>query len=108
VAPVTALSAVLQLVDEAVVDVVTTVGYVEEDVDLLHVLHEAAGDGGAGWPGLGRSVDNSGVDVSGGDGGGRGGQGLQAGHLCQEGEEEQHVDHYKSQQRLTSRVAGRV
>merc|ERR1711997_280441 len=63
VTPVSSLSAVLQLSDETVVDGVTTVGDVEEDVDLLHVLHEAAGDGGAGAAGLGWSVDNSGVDI---------------------------------------------
>jgi len=115
VAPVSALSAVLQLPDETVVDGVTTVGDVEEDVDLLHVLHEAAGDGGADWAsgaGLTGSVDNSGVDICGGAGGGgadrRGGQGQQPRHLSQEGEEEQHVDHFKSQQRLTSRGDGRV
>jgi len=105
VAPVTALPAVLNLADETVVDGVTTVGDVQEDVDLLHVLHEAAGDdgtGGAGLGGLGGPVDNSGVDIRGGGGGG-GGEGQQAGQLGQ-GEEEQDVDHYKPQQRLTSQV----
>ena len=104
VAPVTALPAVLNLADETVVDGVTTVGDVQKDVDLLHVLHEAAGDdgaGGAGLGGLGGPVDNSGVDIQGGGGGG-GGQRQQAGQLGEEGEEEQDVDHYKSQQRLTS------
>jgi len=115
VTSVTALPAVLNLPDETVVDGVAAIGDVEEDVDLLHVLHEAAGDGGAGWTswaGLTGSVDNSGVDICGGAGGGgadrRGGQGQQPRHLSQEGEEEQHVDHFKSQQRLTSRGDGRV
>jgi len=102
VAPVSALSAVLQLPDETVVDGVTTVGDVEEDVDLLHVLHEAPGDGGVGAAGLAWSVDNSGVDISGGGGGGGGGrQGQEVGDLSQETEEEQHVDHYNSQQGMT-------
>ena len=102
VAPVSALSAVLQLPDETVVDGVTTVGDVEEDVDLLHVLHEAAGDGGAGAAWLGWSVDNSGVDISGGGGGGGGGwQGQEVGDLCEETEEEQHVDHDNSEQGMT-------
>jgi len=79
---VSSLPAVFQLGDETVVDGVTTVGDVEEDVDLLHVLHEAAGDGGVGATGLGWSVDNSCVDISrGGRGGGGGGEGQEVDHL---------------------------
>jgi len=81
-APVSPLPAGFQLGDEIVIDGVTAVGDVEEDVDLLHVLHEAAGDGGAGATGLGWSVDNSGVDISrGGRGGGGGGEGQEVDHL---------------------------
>jgi len=79
VSSVCPLPAVLQLGDQTVVDGVTTVGDVEEDVDLLHVLHEAAGDGGVGTTGLGWSVDNSGADIS--RGGGGGGEGQEVDHL---------------------------
>jgi len=101
VASVSPLPAVLQLADETVVDGVTTVGDVEEDVDLLHVLHEAPGDDRVGATGLGWSVDNSGVDICGGGGGG-GGESQEVGHLGEEAEQEQHVDHYNSQQCMTS------
>jgi len=79
VTSVTALPAVLNLPDETVVDGVAAIGDVEEDVDLLHVLHEAAGDGGVGATGLGWSVDNSGADIS--RGGGGGGEGQEVDHL---------------------------
>ena len=107
VASVTALPAVLQLADETVVDGVTPVGDVEQDVDLLHVLHQAAGDGGAGPAGLAGSVDHPGVDIRGGAGGGGGGQGQQVGDLGEEAQEEEHVGHFNSQLRLTSEAPGR-
>jgi len=108
VASVSALSAGLQLSDETVVDGVAAVGDVEQDVDLLHVLHQAPGDDGVGTAGLGGPVDDPGVDVSGGGGGG-GGEGQEVDHLYEDAEEEEHVDHYKSQERVTtSHLAGRV
>ena len=86
-APVRALPAPLQLADHAVVDGVAAVRDVEEDVDLLHVLHEAARDGRAlsllVW-----SVDNSLVHLR--LCGGR--QGQQEAELGQEAEGAQHVD----------------
>jgi len=109
VASVSPLPAGLQLGDETVVDGVAAVGDVQQDVDLLHVLHQAPGDGGVGSAGLGWSVDHPGVDISGGDGGG-GGQGQEVDNLCEETEEEEHVDvdQYKSQDRVGSQLAGRV
>merc|ERR1719150_494603 len=91
--------------DETGVDGVAAVGDVEQDVDLLHVLHQAPGDGGVGSAGLGLSVDHPGVDISGGDGGG-GGQGQEVDNLCEETEEEEHVDvdQYKSQDRVGSQL----
>jgi len=108
VASVSALSAGLQLSNETVVDGVAAVGDVEQDVDLLHVLHQASGDDGVGTAGLAGPVDDPGVDVSGGGGGG-GGEGQEVDHLYEDAEEEEHVDHYKSQERVTtSHLAGRV
>jgi len=90
VAPVIAVPAALQLTDHAVVDGVTAVGDVEEDVDLLHVLHQAPSDGRA-LTLLVRPVDDPLVNVL---LLGCGGQGEEEGDLDQEVDEEQHVDHY--------------
>ena len=87
VAPVSALSAVLQLPDETVVDGVTTVGDVEEDVDLLHVLDEAAGDSGA-LSLLVRLVDYSGINLW--EVGGR--EGEEEAAMSEETKEELHGD----------------
>lgn len=84
--PVLSPLAALQLVDHAVVDGGAAVGDVEQDVDLLHVLHQAPGDGRV-LTLLVRPVDDPGVNVLSG-----GGEGEEEGDLQQEVEEE-YVDH---------------
>ena len=86
--PVLASLAALQLVDHGVVYGGAAVGDVEQDVDLLHVLHQAPGDGRV-LRLLVRPVDDPGVNVLLLDGGG---EGEEEGDLEQEGEEE-YVDH---------------
>jgi len=88
VSPVSALPAPLQLTYQTVVDGVTTIGDVEEDVDLLHVLDEAAGDGFSDWARGGVfSVDYPGVKII----HAVDGEGDEEGELGEEREEKQHV-----------------